>query len=175
MYIGEIIKADSANGEGIRVSIFVSGCTNHCKGCFQPQTWNYNYGYLYDDNMESNFLSELSQSYYNGLTILGGEPFEISNQQGLLPLIRRIKKELPDKTIWVYTGFTYDVDLVAGGKRYTNVTDEILDSIDILVDGKFVEELKSLMLNFRGSSNQRIIDMRATRKAGKVVLSKLNN
>jgi anaerobic ribonucleoside-triphosphate reductase activating protein len=175
MYIGEIIKADSANGEGIRVSIFVSGCTNHCKGCFQPQTWNYNYGYLYDDNMENDIINELSQSYYNGLTILGGEPFEISNQQGLLPLIRRIKKELPDKTIWVYTGFTYDVDLVAGGKRYTNVTDEILDSIDILVDGKFVEELKSLMLNFRGSSNQRIIDMRATRKAGKVVLSKLNN
>ena len=172
MYIGEIIKADSANGEGIRVSIFVSGCTNHCKGCFQPQTWNYNYGYLYDDNMENDIINELSQSYYNGLTILGGEPFEISNQQGLLPLIRRIKKELPDKTIWVYTGFTYDVDLVAGGKRYTNVTDEILDSIDILVDGKFVEELKSLMLNFRGSSNQRIIDMRATRK---VVLSKLNN
>ena len=148
MYIGEIIKADSANGEGIRVSIFVSGCTNHCKGCFQPQTWNYNYGYLYDDNMENDIINELSQSYYNGLTILGGEPFEISNQQGLLPLIRRIKKELPDKTIWVYTGFTYDVDLVAGGKRYTNVTDEILDSIDILVDGKFVEELKSLMLNF---------------------------
>lgn len=175
MYIGEIIKADSANGEGIRVSIFVSGCTNHCKGCFQPQTWKYNYGYLYDDNMENDIINELSQSYYNGLTILGGEPFEISNQQGLLPLIRRIKKELPDKTIWVYTGFTYDVDLVAGGKRYTNVTDEILDSIDILVDGKFVEELKSLMLNFRGSSNQRIIDMRATRKAGKVVLSKLNN
>ena len=175
MYIGEIIKADSANGEGIRVSIFVSGCTNHCKGCFQPQTWNYNYGYLYDDNMVNDIINELSQSYYNGLTILGGEPFEISNQQGLLPLIRRIKKELPDKTIWVYTGFTYDVDLVAGGKRYTNVTDEILDSIDILVDGKFVEELKSLMLNFRGSSNQRIIDMRATRKAGKVVLSKLNN
>ena len=175
MYIGEIIKADSANGEGIRVSIFVSGCTNHCKGCFQPQTWNYNYGYLYDDNMENDIINELSQSYYNGLTILGGEPFEISNQQGLLPLIRRIKKELPDKAIWVYTGFTYDVDLVAGGKRYTNVTDEILDSIDILVDGKFVEELKSLMLNFRGSSNQRIIDMRATRKAGKVVLSKLNN
>ena len=175
MYIGEIIKADSANGEGIRVSIFVSGCTNHCKGCFQPQTWNYNYGYLYDDNMENDIINELSQSYYNGLTILGGEPFEISNQQGLLPLIRRIKKELPDKTIWVYTGFTYDVDLVAGGKRYTNVTDEILDSIDILVDGKFVEELKRLMLNFRGSSNQRIIDMRATRKAGKVVLSKLNN
>ena len=175
MYIGEIIKADSANGEGIRVSIFVSGCTNHCKGCFQPQTWNYNYGYLYDDNMENDIINELSQSYYNGLTILGGESFEISNQQDLLPLIRRIKKELPDKTIWVYTGFTYDVDLVAGGKRYTNVTDEILDSIDILVDGKFVEELKSLMLNFRGSSNQRIIDMRATRKAGKVVLSKLNN
>ena len=111
MYIGEIIKADSANGEGIRVSIFVSGCTNHCKGCFQPQTWNYNYGYLYDDNMENDIINELSQSYYNGLTILGGEPFEISNQQGLLPLIRRIKKELPDKTIWVYTGFTYDVTI----------------------------------------------------------------
>ncbi len=175
MYIGEIIKADSANGEGIRVSIFVSGCTNHCKGCFQPQTWDYNYGYLYDDNMENDIINELSKPYYNGLTILGGEPFELSNQEGILPLIRRIKRELPNKTIWMYTGFTYDVDLVVGGKRYTDVTDEILDSIDILVDGKFVEELKDLMLNFRGSSNQRIIDMKATRKAGAVVLSQLNN
>ncbi len=175
MYIGEIITADSANGEGIRVSIFVSGCTNRCKGCFQPQTWDYNYGHLYDDNMENYIINELSQSYYSGLTILGGEPFEISNQEGLLPLIRRIKRELPSKTIWIYTGFVYDVDLVAGGKRYTSVTDEILNSIDILVDGRFEEELKSLMLNFRGSSNQRIIDMKATRKAGKVVLSHLNN
>ena len=175
MHIGEIITADSANGEGIRVSIFVSGCTNHCKGCFQPQTWDYNYGYLYDDEMEEDIIKELSKSYYDGITILGGEPFELSNQEGLIPLIRRIKSKLLGKTIWMFTGFTYDKDLIPGGKRYCEVTDEILDNIDILVDGRFDEQLKDMMLNFRGSSNQRIIDMKRTRKEGKIILSPLNN
>ncbi len=175
MHIGEIITADSANGLGIRVSIFVSGCTNRCKGCFQPQTWDFEYGRPYTPEIEDLIISELSKSYYDGLTILGGEPFEQSNQREIVKLIRRIRTELPDRNIWIYTGFTYDKDLVKGGCRYIECTDEILDNTDILVDGKFVEELKKITLKFRGSSNQRIIDMRKTRASGKVILSELNN
>lgn len=175
MHIGEIITADSANGLGIRVSIFVSGCTNRCKGCFQPQTWDFEYGRPYTPEIEDLIISELSKSYYDGLTILGGEPFEQSNQREIVKLIRRIRTELPDRNIWIYRGFTYDKDLVKGGCRYIECTDEILDNTDILVDGKFVEELKKITLKFRGSSNQRIIDMRKTRASGKVILSELNN
>lgn len=175
MHVGEILKADSANGTGIRVSIFVSGCTNRCKGCFQPQTWDFSYGRLYDEAMEQMIIDELSASYYQGLTILGGEPFEPSNQEELVKLIRRVKKELPEKNIWIYTGFTYDKDLCPGGCRYTRFTDEILDATDILVDGRYIEEQKSMFLNFRGSANQRIIDMQATKQKGEVVLSPLNN
>lgn len=175
MHIGEIITADSANGLGIRVSIFVSGCTNRCKGCFQPQTWDFEYGRPYTPEIEDLIISELSKSYYDGLTILGGEPFEQSNQREIVKLIRRVRTELPDRNIWIYTGFTYDKDLVKGGCRYIECTDEILDNTDILVDGKFVEELKKITLKFRGSSNQRIIDMRKTRASGKVILSELNN
>ena len=175
MHIGEIITADSANGLGIRVSIFVSGCTNRCKGCFQPQTWDFEYGRPYTPEIEDLIISELSKSYYDGLTILGGEPFEQSNQREIVKLIRRVRTELPDRNIWLYTGFTYDKDLVKGGCRYIECTDEILDNTDILVDGKFVEELKKITLKFRGSSNQRIIDMRKTRASGKVILSELNN
>jgi len=175
MHVGEILRADSANGEGIRVTIFVSGCTNRCPGCFQPETWDFHYGKLYDEEIEKILFDELSQPYYDGLTILGGEPFEPSNQEGIIEIIRRVRRELPDKNIWIYTGFLYDVDLAPGGCRYTEVTDEILDNIDILVDGRFEEDKKNLRLNFRGSENQRIIDMKRTRAEGKVVLSPLNN
>ena len=174
MYVGEIITADCANGTGIRVSVFVSGCTNHCKGCFQPQTWDFEYGQPYTAEMEDFIMKELSKSYYAGLTILGGEPFELSNQREVVKLIRRVKSELPKKNIWIYTGFTYDKDLIPGGCRYIECTDEILDNTDILVDGKFIEELRNISLNFRGSENQRIIEMKATRAAGTVVLSPLN-
>lgn len=175
MHIGEILTADSANGTGIRVSIFVSGCTNRCKGCFQPQTWDFEYGQPYTADTENLIMNELSKSYYDGLTILGGEPFEPSNQREIIKLIRKVKKELPSRNIWIYTGFTYERDLIAGGCRHIECTDEILDHIDILVDGKFVEELKNISLNFRGSENQRIIDMKQTRAKGKVVLSPLND
>ena len=175
MHIGEILTADSANGTGIRLSVFVSGCTNHCKGCFQPQTWDFSYGELYTADTEDFILRELSKNYYSGLTILGGEPFELSNQQEIVKLLRRVKKELPSKNIWIYTGFTYDKDLVEGGSRYIDCTDEILEYTDILVDGQFVEELKNISLNFRGSENQRIIDMKQTRSLNKVVLSSLND
>ncbi len=175
MNLGEIITVDSANGTGIRVSVFVSGCTNRCEGCFQPQTWDFNYGRPYTSETEDFIISELSKPYYEGLTILGGEPFEPSNQREIIKLIHRIKKELPDKNIWMYTGFTYDKDLVKGGCRYIECTDEILDNIDILVDGRFVLELRNIMLNFRGSENQRIIDMKETRKSDHIILSPLNN
>lgn len=175
MHFGAILTADSANGTGIRVSLFVSGCTNQCKNCFQPETWDFNYGKPFTKEVEDAVIEEVSQSYYSGLTILGGEPFEPSNQQELVKLIRRMKSECPEKNIWMYTGCVYDSDLVAGGRRYTDVTDEILDNIDILVDGPFEEELKRITLNFRGSSNQRIINMKETRATGEIVLSELNN
>lgn len=170
MHVGQILTVDSANGPGIRISVFVSGCTNHCKGCFQPQTWDFEYGEPYDDDMEDFIINELKKGFYQGITILGGEPFEISNQQVVSGLIKRIKTEASGKDIWMYTGFLYDVDLQPGGSRYTSVTDEILDSIDVLVDGKFVEELKNIQLKFRGSENQRLIDMKATRTNNEVVL-----
>jgi anaerobic ribonucleoside-triphosphate reductase activating protein len=175
MHVGEIIKVDSANGVGIRLSVFVSGCTLHCKGCFNAMTWDFNFGHEYTKEMEQEIIDELKKPYYQGITILGGEPFEISNQEVLVTLIRRIKKEVPDRNIWMYSGFTYDEDLVPGGRRYISVTDEILDSIDVLVDGRFILEKKNFTLNFRGSENQRIIDMKQTRKTGKVVLLPLNN
>ena len=176
MHVGEVMTADVANGEGMRVSVFVSGCRNHCKGCFQPQTWDFNYGREYTPEIEQFIIDELSKSYYDGITILGGDPMEPDNQEPVLRLLRRIKKELPDKNVWAYTGYVYDRDLVPGGKRFVDgVTRELLESIDILIDGRFVEELKNLMLNFRGSGNQRIIKMKETLETGKVVLSELNN
>ena len=176
MHVGEVMTADVANGEGMRVSVFVSGCRNHCKGCFQPQTWDFNYGREYTPEIEQFIIDELSKSYYDGITILGGDPMEPENQEPVLRLLRRIKKELPDKNVWAYTVYVYVRDLVPGGKRFVDgVTRELLESIDILIDGRFVEELKNLMLNFRGSGNQRIIKMKETLETGKVVLSELNN
>ena len=176
MHVGEVMTADVANGEGMRVSVFVSGCRNHCKGCFQPQTWDFNYGREYTPEIEQFIIDELSKSYYDGITILGGDPMEPENQEPVLRLLRRIKKELPDKNVWAYTGYVYDRDLVPGGKRFVDgVTRELLESIDILIDGRFVEELKNLMLNFRGSGNERIIKMKETLETGKVILSELNN
>lgn len=176
MYIGEIKSADCANGTGMRVSVFVSGCRNHCKGCFQPETWSFTFGEKFDEKMEEKILSELLKPYYQGITFLGGDPMEQENQPEVLRLIKKIKKEMPKKTVWIYTGYVYEKDLKEGGKKYIpSITDEILDNTDILVDGPFIEEKKRITLNFRGSSNQRIIDMKKTRKGGGVVLSPLNN
>ncbi len=174
MYLAEMITADDANGPGIRVSIFVSGCTNHCPGCFQPETWDFHYGVPYDEKMEERILTELQKPYYTGLTILGGEPFEPENQRELIHLIRKVKRRFPNRTIWMYTGFVYEFDLIPGGRKHIEVTDQILDSIDVLVDGSFVLEKKNLMLHFRGSENQRIIDMKHTREYKSVVLDPLN-
>ncbi|MBP5247057.1 MAG: anaerobic ribonucleoside-triphosphate reductase activating protein [Fibrobacter sp.] len=172
MHVGQIYKTDCANGTGIRISLFVSGCTIHCKGCFNARTWDFDFGVPYDEKIENFILEELSKDYYEGITILGGEPFEPSNQETLVLLIRRIKKELPQKSIWMFSGYVYDRDLIAGGKKHTDVTDEILDSIDVLVDGPFVLEKKNIALRFRGSENQRIIDMKESRKTGRVELKK---
>ena len=175
MFYGQIITADCANGPGVRLSIFVSGCTNHCKGCFQPETWEFNFGREYTDETEEYILSEVSKPYYKGLTILGGEPFEPCNQLGIIHLLEAFKDKNPDKDVWIFTGFTYEEDLLEGKRKHTKVTDRILELTDVLVDGKFIEAEKDMRLNFRGSRNQRIIDIKESRKTGETVLSKLNN
>ena len=166
MYYGEIKNCDIANGEGVRVTLFVSGCTNHCKNCFQPQTWDFCYGQPFTAETEDYLLSLLSPGYINGLTLLGGEPFEPENQRALLPFLRRVRQTYPDKTIWGFSGFTYEELTTDGTHPRCEVTDEMLSLLDVLVDGRFVEELKDLTLRFRGSSNQRLIDLNASRAAG---------
>ena len=161
---------DIADGEGVRTTLFVSGCTNRCKGCFQPQTWDFSYGKPFTEAVQQELLESLEPSYINGLTLLGGEPFEPSNQAALLPFLRRVKAQYPEKTVWAFTGFVYDRDLIAGGRKHTDFTDEMLSYVDILVDGPYVEELHDITLQFRGSANQRIIDMNLTRVRGQLTI-----
>lgn len=168
MYYGEIKNCDIANGEGVRVTLFVSGCTNRCKGCFQPQTWDFCYGRPFTAETEQSILSLLSPGYINGLTLLGGEPFEPENQRALVPFLRRVRQAYPDKTIWCFSGFTYEELTTDGTYPRCEVTDEMLSLLDVLVDGRFVEELKDLTLRFRGSSNQRLIDLNASRQDGRL-------
>lgn len=170
MYYGNIKKYDIADGEGVRVTLFVSGCTNKCKGCFQPETWDFCYGQPYTEETEKEILEAMNNDYIQGLTLLGGEPFEPDNQRVLVTLLRNVKETYPDKDVWSYTGFVYDKDLVPGGRRYTEVTDEMLSMIDVLVDGPFVEEKKNISLSYRGSENQRVIDLKKTLQEGKVIL-----
>ena len=174
MYYSVIKKYDIADGEGVRVSLFVSGCTNCCEGCFQPETWDFKFGQPYTQETQEEILEALKGDYIQGLTLLGGEPFELSNQRELVGLLRAVRQQYPQKDVWCYTGFTMDKDLVPGGCRHCEVTDEMLSMIDILVDGRFVLAKRNLMLNFRGSENQRIIDVPASLAAGQVVLSPLN-
>ena len=168
MYYGEIKDCDIANGEGVRVSLFVSGCTNRCKNCFQPQTWDFHYGQPFTENTEQKLLDMLAPSYINGLTVLGGEPFEPENQRCLVPFLRRVRATYPQKTIWAFSGFTLEELQSDGSHSRCEVTDEMLSLLDVLVDGRFVEELKDISLRFRGSSNQRLIDLNATRAAGEI-------
>ena len=165
-----IKNCDIANGFGVRVSLFVSGCTHHCKDCFNPETWNFNYGTPYTKETEDYIIQLLKADYIKGITLLGGEPMEEVNQKELVNLLRSIKTELPNKDIWCYTGYTYDTDLKQGGKAYYQYTDEILSYLDVLVDGEFKTDLKNLSLKFRGSSNQRVIDVKKSLKENKVVL-----
>lgn len=170
MYYGEIKDCDIANGEGVRVTLFVSGCTNHCDQCFQPQTWDFHYGKPFTKETEDTIIEMLGKHYIHGLTLLGGEPFEPENQKALLPFVKRVKEALPQKTIWAFSGFTYEELKADGSHPRCDETDKLLELIDVLVDGRFVNELKNLTLRFRGSSNQRLIDMKKTLKEGHVVL-----
>lgn len=159
MHYGNIKECDIADGPGVRVSLFVSGCRHHCKGCFNPETWDFEYGELYTEETQEKILKLLAPGYIKGFTLLGGEPFEPENQRELMKLLKRIKEEYPGKDVWCYSGYLYDADLAEGGSVYTEVTEEMLSYIDVLVDGEFVEELKDVSLAFRGSSNQRIIEL----------------
>ena len=168
MYFGEIKDCDIANGEGVRVTLFVSGCTNRCKGCFQPQTWDFTYGQPFTAETEERLLSMLEPGYINGLTVLGGEPFEPSNQRVLLPFLQRVKERFPAKNIWCFSGFTYEELTTEGFRARCETTDELLGLLDVLVDGRFEEDLRDISLRFRGSRNQRLIDLNASRAAGEL-------
>ncbi len=167
MYYGSIKSYDIADGPGVRVSLFVSGCRHHCKGCFNAETWDFEYGRPYTKETEDAVIRMLGEEYIKGLTVLGGEPFEPENQPEVAGLLKRAKEVYPDKDIWCYTGYLYDVDLQKGGRVYTDVTEEMLSHIDVLVDGEFVEEQKDITLLFRGSRNQRLIILKDGRDAGR--------
>ena len=171
MHYGELKKCDIANGTGVRVTLFVSGCTNHCPDCFQPQTWDFGYGKEFTEDTKAEIFAELDKPFVNGLTVLGGEPFEPRNQRELLPLLREVKAKYPGKTIWCFTGFRLDDELLTDGSYpRCEATDAMLACIDVLVDGRFMKELKDISLQFRGSRNQRVIDMNRTRETGTICI-----
>ena len=165
---------DIANGLGIRTSLFVSGCTHHCKNCFNSEAWDFNYGKPFDDKIQEEVINSLKNPFCDGLSLLGGEPFEPSNQKGLLPFLKKAKAEIPNLNIWCYTGYLFDEELLKDSRAKTEDTIEMLKLIDVLVDGKFVEELKNLNLRFKGSSNQRIIDVKKSLQENQVILYELD-
>ncbi len=169
MNYADIKRIDVANGEGVRVSVFVSGCHHHCKGCFNECAWDFNYGNLFTDKQKEEVINDLNHDYIKGLSLLGGEPLEPSNQKGLLPLVKEVKEKYPDKTIWCYTGYDFKKDVVDGMSKTNPETKELLKYIDVVVDGKFDEDKKSPKLRFRGSANQRILDAQATIKQDKPI------
>lgn len=170
MYYGNIKNCDVADGEGVRVTLFVSGCTNHCEHCFQPETWDFSYGEEFTREVEDKIIAMLAPTYINGLTVLGGEPFEPSNQRALLPFLGRVREAYPDKTIWAFSGFTLEELMRDGAYPRCECTDGILALTDVLVDGRYEHDKRNLSLKFRGSSNQRLIDMPRTLATGSVVL-----
>lgn len=170
MHYGQIKNCDIANGEGVRVTLFVSGCTNHCEGCFQPQTWDFCYGKLFTKETEDEIIAMLAPEYISGLTLLGGEPFEPENQRALLPFVERVREKYPEKTIWAFSGFTIEQLWQEGSHPRCEVTDRLLSLLDVLVDGRFVLAKKNISLRFRGSENQRLLDMPATLREKKPVL-----
>lgn len=172
MYYGNIKKLDMANGEGLRTTLFVSGCTNRCKNCFQPETWAFDYGEPFTDEVAEEILRTFETSAVRGLTVLGGEPMEPTNQEALLPFLREFKRRYPTKNLWLFTGNLYEelTGQLGEHPKCLDITRELLSLVDILVDGRFEEEKKQLGLRFRGSYNQRIIDMNKTREQGKIVI-----
>ena len=167
MHYATIKNCDIANGPGVRVSLFVSGCTHRCPGCFNEVAWDFDYGEPFTESVMDSILDMLRPSYIRGLTLLGGEPFEPQNQAAVVELLRRIKKELPEKNIWAFSGYLFDKDILSG--RLGDCT-EYLSYLDVLVDGPFVQAKKNLSLRFRGSENQRLIDVPASLAAGEIVL-----
>lgn len=170
MNYATIKKIDVANGPGVRVSLFVSGCTHHCKGCFNPEAWDFGYGEEFTPAVEDEILEALKPAYVKGLSLLGGEPFEPANQAALLLLLRRFKAMYPEKTVWCYSGYDFEKDMLTGSLGPWEVTKEMLSYIDVLVDGEFVLELKNPNLRFRGSANQRVIRVQESLQEDKVVL-----
>ena len=174
MRYGNIKYLAIEDGIGCRTALFVSGCRHHCKNCFQPETWNFDFGKEFTKKVEDEIITSMSHTYVDGITILGGDPFEPENQKALLPFIKRFKKECPDKTIWMYAGSTLE-ELQTDPHYHTENTDEILSLIDVLVDGPYIDEKRNLMLPFRGSENQRVLDVPESLKTGHAVLSIYND
>lgn len=172
MNYGEIKYYDIANGPGVRTSLFVSGCRNRCEDCFNRETWNFDFGKPFTEETANAVIESLKPDYIAGLTILGGEPFERENQPEVLNLARRVKKEFPNKTVWIFSGFTYE-ELSCGSRASGETANEILRVCDVLVDGRFDKTKKNISLKFRGSENQRIIDLKPTLLQNKVVLKEL--
>ena len=173
MNYAEIKYNDIANGPGVRTSLFVSGCTHRCKGCFNEVAWDFNYGTPFTQETIDAIINSMKPAYIAGITLLGGEPFEPSNQRALVPFLKRVREKYSDKTIWCYSGYLFDKELLSDSRARCECTDEMLSMIDVLVDGEFVEALHDISLAFRGSSNQRIIDVKASLKENKIIPHKL--
>ncbi len=170
MRYGEIKNCDIANGLGVRVSLFVSGCTHRCEGCFNRVSWDFDYGEEFTDEVQNHILEWMKPSFIAGLTLLGGEPMEPSNQKALLPFLKKVKEAYPKKNIWLYSGYLFERDILGKSRIHSRTTDELIELIDILVDGEFIMEKKDIALKFRGSSNQRIIDVKKSLEIGETVL-----
>ena len=169
MNYADIKKIDVANGEGVRVSVFVSGCNHHCKGCFNQCAWDFNYGKEFSEKEEQQIIDYMNHDYISGLSLLGGEPLEPRNQVGLLPLVKKVKEKFPNKNIWCYTGFDFEKDVLGKMAKDNETTRELLKYIDVIVDGKFEEDKRDLKLQFRGSSNQKIVDVKKSLQTGQIV------
>lgn len=161
---------DVANGPGVRVSLFVSGCTHRCEDCFNREAWDFSYGEEFTEREMQKILKALEPDYIKGFSLLGGEPFEPRNQEVLADVLQKIKEVYPEKNVWCYTGYTFETDLLSGRLCDYAVTEKMLKNIDILVDGKFIKELKNLKLRFKGSENQRIIDVKKSMEENKIIL-----
>lgn len=170
MYYASIKPRDIANGPGVRVSLFVSGCTHRCKNCFNQEAWDFQYGEPFTQQTMDQIVDFMRPNFVKGLTLLGGEPFDPRNQSAIVDLLRRIKQDLPQKSIWAFTGYLLDRDILPGKLGDPAITREYLEYLDVLVDGPFIEEQKNLSLRFRGSENQRIIDIKKTLAAGEIIL-----
>ena len=170
MNYATIKDCDIANGPGVRVSLFVSGSTHHCKGCFNEEAWDFNFGKPFTQQTVNDILKMLEPGYIKGLTLLGGEPFEPENQPAILDLLRQVKQKFPEKSIWAFSGYLFDKDILSGKLGPWEITKEYIGYLDVIVDGRFVQEKKDLSLRFRGSSNQRIINVPASIQSGEIVL-----